>query len=397
MCNEKKTLNELIETIIKEIESTDYASETIKHYKIGFNQLLEAAEELKEIYFTNKLKEYFIDVYAKKHDYRISTIKNNKRCVNIIENYILTNKLYIKKYQPSRLMNISSDFQSLIDDYEKKERDSGLSEASIIKYKRVLSYLFEYMTNQGRVTLSDIKHGDTLAAIENMLNEHYESYSLTTALSGLRKLYSTTPELSKFRLEIPRRIPRKKTIIDTYTEDEEKKIYDYINSGNLSLRDRAICLLSFETGLRGIDICNLMLGDIDWQNNMISLIQKKTNRPLILPLQASYGNAIMKYLLEARPKTEIKNVFITEHAPYKKLKAIHHIIIKCVTNSGIDVNGRPTGPQMFRRHVASTMLKKGINISVISDQLGHSSKDTTMIYISTDKEVMASLTLPLPN
>ena len=42
------------------------------------------------------------------------------------------------------------------------------------------------------------------------------------------------------------------------------------------------------------------------------------------------------------------------------------------------------------------MLRSGIPLPVISDMLGHKSKDSVMIYITTDDAKLAECTLPLP-
>jgi site-specific recombinase XerD len=51
---------------------------------------------------------------------------------------------------------------------------------------------------------------------------------------------------------------------------------------------------------------------------------------------------------------------------------------------------------MFRHNAASTMLRKGVPLPAISEELGHKCMDSTMVYLSTDQETMSSLTLPLP-
>ena len=97
-----------------------------------------------------------------------------------------------------------------------------------------------------------------------MLDEHYDPTSFVTAISGMRRFYEFFPQLQQFRLEIPSRMPRKRSIIDVYTEDEPDRISAQLSSFDISRRNTAICLLSFETGLCSVDICNLKLGDVDW-------------------------------------------------------------------------------------------------------------------------------------
>lgn len=104
---------------------------------------------------------------------------------------------------------------------------------------------------------NDIKSGDTINAIEVMLDKHYDPTSLVTAISGMRRFYEMFPEIQQFRLEIPSRMPRKRSIIDVYSEEEQGKIAVFLSSSDISRRDAAICLLSFETGLRSVDICSI--------------------------------------------------------------------------------------------------------------------------------------------
>lgn len=109
------------------------------------------------------------------------------------------------------------------------------------------------------------------------------------------------PEIRQFRLEIPSGMPRNRSIIEVYSEEEQHKIAVLLSSPDISRRDAAICLLSFETGLRSVDICNLRLGDVDWKHSVIYIVQSKTQRPLNLSLRSSFGNAMADYLLEERP------------------------------------------------------------------------------------------------
>jgi len=48
-------------------------------------------------------------------------------------------------------------------------------------------------------------------------------------------------------------------------------------AGAVSDRDAAITLLALTTGLRACDIVNLRLGDIDWRERTVSIVQQKTH------------------------------------------------------------------------------------------------------------------------
>lgn len=79
-----------------------------------------------------------------------------------------------------------------------------------------------------------------------------------------------------------------------------------------------------------------------------------------------------------------------------KLDTTWPIVKAAVSTAGIKTDGRLTGTRMVRRNAASTMLRKGIPLPAISEELRHKCQDSTMVYLSTEQETLSSLTLPLP-
>ena len=101
-------------------------------------------------------------------------------------------------------------------------------------------------------------------------------------------------------------------------------------------------------------------------------------------------------ILEERPSCDKSYFFLSVKAPYVKLKTTWHIVKAVVSAAGVETEGRLTGTRMFRHNAASSMLRKGVPLSAIAEELGHRSQDSTMVYLSTDQETMSSLTLPVP-
>lgn len=141
-----------------------------------------------------------------------------------MESYLETGKVSINKFHEPVGEAISDGFAEVLALYDQAEEASGLSQASLIKNRRPIRYLLEYMTSLGYQELSDIQHGDTIKAIEDMLDKHYDPTSLVTAISGMRRFYEMFPEIRQFRLEIPSRMPRKRSIIDVYSEEDRRRL-----------------------------------------------------------------------------------------------------------------------------------------------------------------------------
>lgn len=395
---EKVTLEEAIEGVLRCLGEAGHTKLYLIAARRTYNRLLRLAEQTGEIYFSEGLAVLFLDDNQNKAtgEYRHERFLAHNRCIRFLRSYLETGQTVLGQYQVSQTLPISQGLLETLKAYDQCEQASGLSSSTLAKNRRPIRYFLEYMTTLNYQKLSDIRPGDTLAAIEDMLDRHYAPTSLATALSGMRRFFEMFPELHPFRMEIPSKMPRKRSIIDVYSDEDQKKISAYLHSTEISKRDAAIGFLAFETGLRGVDICNLRLCNVDWKHNSIHIVQSKTQKPLNLPLRASYGNAMAEYLLNERPSSELDYFFLSAHAPYVKLKSTWNIIKAIVEGAGMEPDGRPAGTRMLRHNAASTMLSKGVPLPVIAEELGHRSQDSTLVYLSTDQETLTTLTLALP-
>ena len=163
-------------------------------------------------------------------------------------------------------------------------------------------------------------------------------------------------------------------------------------------RNKAIVLLALKLGLRESDICGLTFNDIDWLKDRISLNQEKTGEPLVLPLFPDVGNALLDYILNERPKQNDKYqyVFLREQAPHNKLSTVYHICSKLLNQLNIDpVNGSAKGAHTFRYSMVHRLLSAKVPHQVITDALGHTSKESDKPYISMEDSMLRMCALDL--
>ena len=389
----------LIQKTLEAMEADHFHKGYIASSRKNMMSFLSYAETHQYQFFSNELVEEYLsqfpDNFDNKNQHKVYL--SQYRTVRRLQRYLESGIVYLEYETKPVMRRIAPNFLSVIGEYDRQEEESGLSRASLIKNQRPVCYLFEYMTELGHTKLSDIQPGDTLNAIERMLEEHYTPSSLATALSGMRRLYKMFSELQPYAMEIPSRILRKVDIIEVYTEEEQKTIRDFLlNPVGVSNRDVAICFLSFETGLRNVDICGLKKTNIEWKNNRINILQSKTRQPLSLPIRSTYGNAMVDYLRFERPRVDSEYFFLTVTRPYRKLNNTWGIIKSILEKAGIDSHSRILGTRMFRHNAASVMVSKEVPITEIKEELGHTQLDSTMRYVSTDKEKMRLLTLSCP-
>jgi integrase len=165
-----------------------------------------------------------------------------------------------------------------------------------------------------------------------------------------------------------------------------------------SKRTKAVILLAMHLGLRDCDICNLTFQVIDWRDDRIRLIQKKTGEPLVLPLLPDVGNALMDYILNERPKRtdNYPYIFLRRQAPHQKLTSVYPICSRLLRCLGIKpVNGTATGVHLFRYSIAHKLLAAKVPHQVITDALGHTSKESDKPYLSMDESMLRMCALDL--
>ena len=97
--------------------------------------------------------------------------------------------------------------------------------------------------------------------------------------------------------------------------DAVRNALDDPGSG-LCMRNRAIGMLLFFTGIRGCDICCMKLSDLDWEKEEICIVQQKTANGLTLPMSVAVGNAIYDYVTMERPSSGEPYVFLCMTRPY---------------------------------------------------------------------------------
>lgn len=401
-----QTLSEVIGNVISQMKSAGFTANTCDGYGKILNRLKKLAEKRGEEYYSIELGQEFISdeshiIPENKQRYWHERTMAYRRCVRYIESYLKDGVIdftpaYNAALFPINSKSLNMDFENFLEILSEKR----LSKNTIDGYRRFVYYFIEFLESKEYKSTEDINPGDIVAFISVICNEKYQPTSLGAHMPALNIFLNSKESTKKFLQEVPEHLPKKRDILQVYSDDEYDKINKYLDaSEKISFRNKAITLISMTTGLRAVDICGLKLSDIDWEHNCMNILQSKTGRELTLPLTNSIGNALVDYLLNERPAVESEYVFLRSVAPYNPLishTGIRGILFNVVNDSDIEANGRSYGTRIMRHSTASKMLRNGVPLSVISETLGHNNKNSVMIYITTDDAKLAECTLPLP-
>jgi integrase/recombinase XerD len=145
-------------------------------------------------------------------------------------------------------------------------------------------------------------------------------------------------------------------------------------SSPLALRDRSIIEVLVVTGIRNSELRALTLDDVDFEDGSVLVRRGKGRKMRIVPLGRAAG-VLAQYIAHARPhlvrRASAGVLFLSrEHGPLSR-EAVVRIVR---TRAGV-------APHRLRHSCATQMLRGGAQQAKIQAVLGHSSFETTKIYV----------------
>lgn len=310
-----------VANVMEELKRTGYCPSTIHIFENVYGRLFKLAAIMQTETLSHALADRFVDdsAHTRTGQYCHSRKKLHKSCIRMLREYEERGCL---GWQPSRESRvdkpITTGFQGLHNQFLAHLRAEQKSKNTLESYRNISCKFLVFIENIGYTDLKVVPL-ESISAFFNELRHTWEAGSLRTAASGLRSFLSFAANGSRLLTAVPGHLLRKRTILPVLTQNEEQAIWGVLQTDAVSSRDKAIMTLALLTGLRAADICTLRLRDIDWQSDVIHIIQMKTREPLDLPLLPAMGNALARYIAKDRPSSDSPFVFLTCNAPYQPL------------------------------------------------------------------------------
>lgn len=378
------TIEEICSACINALLKKNYNKSTILNYEGVIRRFKQFCIERNFTVYSSKIgKAYADDVISKKTgNFSQNRYRIQGRFYRLIDSYFTTGVFdfsFVKKGKIKPDNDIHKKTYAEYQNYLLKIYDNSNTRHF---YEYGMYCLLQFLNDKGIFDIGQLSPSMIMEYIKaTKPNRQRET------MCGLRGIFRYLNRIDLHNVIAGIHAPRIKRIIPTLTNAELNKIYNCIAEGNISLRDAAIVIIGLSCGIRACDLIKLQISDIDWYNETIQFKQSKTGNVVCLPLTKHVGNAIFRYITKERPKVDNNYLFLTSFAPYKTFSdhsACYSIVNKVFKISGIDIEDRISGMHMLRHNAASTMIKNGVPIETIAAILGHSSPDTTDIYITTD-------------
>jgi len=142
------------------------------------------------------------------------------------------------------------------------------------------------------------------------------------------------------------------------------------------LKQRIVLSLIYSAGLRGQEVINLKISDIDFERKTIHIRQTKYKKDRILPLSPTMAIGLKKYLGAEHPHIWLFNGK-QAHRQYST-RGLSWVMRENLKKTSIT---KEVNLHSLRHSYATHLLEQGVDIVSLKGLLGHAEITTTMIYL----------------
>lgn len=245
---------------------------------------------------------------------------------------------------------------------------NGYAPNSILSYIPRIEVFLNYIGN----------NKITETTVNNFLLYMQGKYDKASTVNGYRNAIKTYLVFSKKDIAVPKNLKLIKTMPKIITPEffEEKIIpaVDHICMNPKRIKAFLYCM--FYTGIRLSESVILKRENFDFENNTVKIYVGKTKEERMTIFPEGVGKIIKMYFMG---EAERENAFnIGKRDNVKR-------IFKDIDNRIEDVH---IHPHLFRHSIATYLLDLGIDVTLISQFLGHKSIQTTMRYLHVTPKML---------
>lgn len=165
--------------------------------------------------------------------------------------------------------------------------------------------------------------------------------------------------------------------------EETENVLAVVDSHTITgLRNRVILEVLWSTGIRRMELGNLLLHDVDLSRGVMVVRQGKGGRDRVVPVGDRALLWLMRYLRDVRPEltkqVDSGHLFVTIKGTGLKRGTLTELAARAIRQ---DARIEKAGAcHLFRHSMATQMLENGADTRHIQAILGHEKLETTQVY-----------------
>ena len=271
-----------------------------------------------------------------------------------------------------------NDLSDNIKLYISSKKLEGLSTLTLEDYYRELSIFdFRVAKSTARITTTDIRN--YLSSNDKLMSSTVgKKLSVIKSFFGWlvdEEIILKNPAARINQVKQPKRLPKALTAVEL----------EIVREACEDNRETALIEVLYSTGCRLSEVSGILLEDIDWSNNSITVVGKGDKERVVYLSHKAIHN--IKTYLEEREDNEndCRYLFSTVRRPYRQMKnkTIQDLVDKIAGRTNIE---KRITPHVFRHTMATLTMENGIELGDLQQLLGHSNPGTTLRYAEVSEE-----------
>jgi integrase/recombinase XerD len=286
--------------------------------------------------------------------------------------------------------------------------DRGAAARTIEAYARDLDQFALALPKGAETALASVDSDDLHRFLKRLHAEKAKPASVARKISALRQFFrfgmlelslETNPADQLRTPAQPKRLPK------FLTHESIQKLLAAVATGlpypesireALVLRDRAMVVLLYATGLRVSELVGLAEHQVDLSLSYVR-VRGKGGKERIVPFADAAREAIEAYLARGRPAlvaeklrhgSTVEALFVSRRGDGLTRQSFWSTLKDLAVLAGID---EEISPHRLRHSFATHLLQAGMNLRSLQALLGHADLSTTQIYTHVTPEHLKEL------
>ncbi|PKQ44815.1 tyrosine-type recombinase/integrase [Confluentibacter flavum] len=233
-------------------------------------------------------------------------------------------------------------------------------------------------------TIQHVNYSQIRSWIVSLVEKKVSNRSINRKVSALNTYFKFLQKVGDIKLNPltkHKALKTSKKIQIPFSETEINTAIDdlHYEDNFEGIRDKLIIELFYSTGIRRIELVELKLASIDFQNNTLKVLGKR-NKERLVPLLNSVVQSLHHYLKtrsELKTVVDTENLFLTKNGVKVYETLVYRIINDYFSKASSKVK---KSPHILRHSFATHLLNQGADLNAVKELLGHSSLAATQVY-----------------
>ncbi|WP_111306697.1 tyrosine-type recombinase/integrase [Confluentibacter sediminis] len=259
------------------------------------------------------------------------------------------------------------------------------SALTVKAYQTDLQSFIEFLKSEfDEASIHNVNYSQIRSWIVSLVEKNVSNRSINRKVSALNTYFKFLQKVGDIKLNPlikHKALKTSKKIQVPFSEAEINTAIDdlYYEDSFEGVRDKLMIELFYSTGIRRIELVELKLNSIDFQNNTLKVLGKR-NKERLVPLLNSVIQSLHCYLKsrqELKTVVDTDNLFLTKSGVKIYETLVYRIINDYFSKASSKVK---KSPHILRHSFATHLLNQGADLNAVKELLGHSSLAATQVY-----------------